>query len=370
MVRAGSRLNILREQKRSIKDTRTHLWWAVSAARHLLLCSAVAALACGVSVSQAQAANKQAAAPSAQFDPSKAEIQTLHVQGNVYLLSGAGGNVTVQIGEEGVLVVDTGLQPMADKLLAAIRKLADGKIIRFVVNTHVHPDHVGGNEKIRMGGATIMGGNVVNDDPRGQQGATVIAHGNVLARMADTSGESASPAALWPTETFDEDSYDLFFNDEAVQLIHQPAAHTDGDVMVYFRKSDVLSTGDLFVTTTYPIIDLQRGGSINGIVAGLNKIIDITVPRDKQEGGTFVIPGHGRVCDEADLVDYRDMVTIIRDRIQEMVDAGMTLQQVQAAKPTSDYDGRYGGSTGFWTTEKFVEAAYRSLHDAKKANAG
>ncbi len=293
----------------------------------------------------------------------------MHVQGNVYLLSGAGGNVTVQVGEDGVLVVDTGLQPMADKLLAAIQKLADGKIIRFVINTHMHPDHVGGNEKIRMAGTTIMGGNVVGDDPRGQQGATVIAHENVMSRMADSSSESAAPAPLWPTETFDEDAYDLFFDDEAVQLIHVPAAHTDGDVMVYFRKSDVLSTGDLFVTTTYPIVDLQHGGNINGIVDALNRIIDITVPRDKQEGGTYVIPGHGRVCDEADVVDYRDMVTIIRDRIKQMVDGGMTLQQVQAAKPTSDYDGRYGASSGFWTTEKFVEAVYRSLHDAKKPDA-
>jgi cyclase len=144
-------------------------------------------------------------------------------------------------------------------------------------------------------------------------------------------------------------------------VLHQPAAHTDGDSIVFFRKSDVVVAGDVFVTTTFPLINLAQGGSFNGIIDALNRIIDLTVPRDKQEGGTYVIPGHGRITDEADVVDYRDMVTIIRDRFQNAIKKGMTLEQVKAARLVRDYEGRYGATTGFWTTDAFVEAAYRSL---------
>jgi glyoxylase-like metal-dependent hydrolase (beta-lactamase superfamily II) len=156
----------------------------------------------------------------------------------------------------------------------------------------------------------------------------------------------------------------MYFNGEAVQVLYQPAAHTDGDSIVYFRKSDVIVAGDLFVTTTFPIINLQQGGSLNGTIDALNRIIDITVPRDKQEGGTYVIPGHGRLTDEADVVDYRDMVTIIRDRFQDAIKKGMTLEQIKAAGLVKDYEGRYGATTGFWTTDAFIEAAYRSLQPA------
>ena len=144
-------------------------------------------------------------------------------------------------------------------------------------------------------------------------------------------------------------------------MFHQPNAHTDGDIIVYFRKSDVIAAGDTFVTTTFPVMNLAQGGSLNGIVSALNRIIDITVPKDKQEGGTYVIPGHGRVTDEADVVDYRDMVTIIRDRFQDAVKKKMTLEQVKAARLVRDYEPRYGATQGFWTTDAFVEAAYRSM---------
>lgn len=144
-------------------------------------------------------------------------------------------------------------------------------------------------------------------------------------------------------------------------MIHEPAAHTDGDTMVFFRRSDVISTGDIFVTNRYPIVDMQRGGNIQGVIAGLNRIIEIAIPADLQEGGTLVIPGHGRLCDVADVVFYQEMVTIIRDRVQDMINRGMTLEQVKAAKPTMDYDGRYGSDTGRWTTDMFVEAVYKSL---------
>jgi glyoxylase-like metal-dependent hydrolase (beta-lactamase superfamily II) len=284
----------------------------------------------------------------------------IHPDANVYMLAGAGSNVTVQFGNDGVLVVDTEYEPMADRLLAEIKRLAGDRVIRYVVNTHSHLDHVGGNAKFRAAGQTILAGNVAMDIR--DSGATIIAHEQTQVRMAQPGIDGQVPPSTWlPTETFFTDKMSLSFNDEAVELLHVPAAHTDGDVMVFFRKSDVISTGDVFITTTYPIIDVARGGTINGIVAALNRIIDITEPRDKQEGGTMVIPGHGRICDEADVVEYRDMITIIRDRVQSMIKKGMTLEQVKAARPTSDYDGRWGATSGIWTTEMFVEAAYRTL---------
>jgi cyclase len=294
------------------------------------------------------------------------ELHILPVQGNIYLLVGAGGNVTLSIGKDGILLVDTGLAPLSDKLLAAVRKFSD-KPIRYIINTHVHADHIGGNEKIAKAGSTINGGNVVGDiGASAQQSATVIAHQAVLDRMsAPTGSQPAMPSGAWPTDTYNGEEKELFFNGEAIQMFHEPAAHTDGDTIVFFRRSDVVATGDLFVTTSYPIVDIERGGNIQGVVRALNHILDITIPAEKQEGGTYVIPGHGRLCDEADVVEFRDMSTIIRDRIQDMVKKGMTLEQVKAAKPTRDYDPRYGAEKGFWTTDKFVEAVYKSLATKK-----
>jgi glyoxylase-like metal-dependent hydrolase (beta-lactamase superfamily II) len=298
----------------------------------------------------------------AQQNGENAELHILPVQGNIYMLVGAGGNITLSIGKDGILLVDTGLPQMSDKVLEAIRKVSD-KPIRYIINTHVHTDHIGGNEKIAKAGSTIAGGNVIGDiGASAQQGATVIAHEGVLDRMsAPTGSQPPMPSAAWPTDTYNGAEKELFFNGEAIQMFHEPAAHTDGDTIVFFRRSDVVSTGDLFVTTSFPIIDIDRGGNIQGVVKALNHILDITIPAEKQEGGTYVIPGHGRLCDEADVVEFRDMTTIIRDRIQDMVKNGMTLEQVKAAKPTRDYDPRYGADTGFWTTDKFVEAVYKSF---------
>ncbi len=295
-------------------------------------------------------------------NPANGEIHVLPVQGQIYMLVGDGGNVTVQVGKEGVLLVDTGLAAMSDKLLAEIRKLSD-RPIRYIINTHVHPDHTGGNEKIAKAGITIAGGNVAGNISDAGEGAAVIAHQTVLDRLS--APEAKTPFGALPTDTYITEEKPMYFNGEGIQVLHQPAAHTDGDSFVFFRKSDVISAGDIFVPSSYPIIDVQRGGSIQGVISALNKLIEMTIPAEKQEGGTYVIPGHGRLCDQADVVEYRDMATIVRDRVQDLIKKGATLEQVKAAKPTRDYDPEYGATSGFWTTDMFVEAVYKSLSSRK-----
>ncbi len=293
-------------------------------------------------------------------------MQVLHVQGNVYMVVGAGGNTTVQAGEGGVLVVDTQYAQVGDKLLAAIRTISP-KPIHYIINTHVHDDHIGGNENLAKAGPTRPDRSPIEGGLGGNTGAqtTIIAHENVLNRMVVNGPEGKAPG-LWPSETYFEDEMEVFFNGEAIQIIHPPAAHTDGDSMVFFRRSDVIATGDVFTTTMYPFIDSARGGTINGIINALNRIIDLAIPDLKvQEGGTMIIPGHGRLCDEQDVIEYRDMVTIIRDRIQYMIKKGMTLDQIKAAKPTLDFDPRYGTDSGFWTTTMFIETIYRDLSKKK-----
>jgi len=288
------------------------------------------------------------------------EIKVQPAQNNVYMLVGAGGNITVQIGKDGVLVVDTQYAPLSNRILAAIRTLSNGPI-RYIINTHVHPDHTGGNENIRRAGSTIAGGNVAGDIQDAAVGAQIIAHDNVLKRMSARDARPPIPAAAWPTSTFIGSDKKLFFNGEGIHIIHQPAAHTDGDSIVFFRRSDVISTGDIFTTTNYPVIDLAAGGTINGIIDGLNAIVDLIIPVYGQEGGTLVVPGHGRLSDMGDVINYREMATIVRDRIQDMVNKGMTLDQVKNARPTRDYDPVYGSTTGFWTTDMFVEAVFKTL---------
>ena len=275
----------------------------------------------------------------------QSSIETYHVQGNVHLLRGAGANVAVQVGRDGVLVVDTGSTASREALLAAIRELSDGPI-RWIVNTSADRDHTGGNETVSQAGMTV------NGNP-----AAIISHENVLARMTAEN----RPVTELPLNTFFEAGRDFYFNGEAVFLHHAPRAHTDGDLFVYFRGSDVLVAGDLFVTTQYPVIDLAAGGGIDGFIDALNAMLDIAVPAYLQEGGTYVIPGHGRLGDEADLVSARDMLFIVRARVADLIAEGKTLEQAIEARPALDYDTRFGNPSSDWTSEDFVAAIYQDL---------
>ena len=275
------------------------------------------------------------------------EVKSVHVQGNVHMIVGAGANIAVQVGEDGVLVVDTGNAGTSDKVLAAIKELAPGKEIRWVINTGMDANHTGGNEQISKAGRTVNG-NI----------AAIVAHENTAARMIKAGVADAAR----PFNTYFEASRDFPFNGEPIVLYHDDASSDDTGTMVMFRRSDVIAAGDLFGTDAYPVIDLANGGSIDGTIAGLNRMLDLTVPSKMlEEGGTYVIPGHGRISDEHDVAMYRDMLVIIRDRIKNMVEKTMTLEQVKAARPTLDYDGRYGSDAGPWTTAMFIEAIYREM---------
>ena len=295
------------------------------------------------------------------------EVHVLPVQGNVYMIVGAGGNITMQVGKDGVLLVDTEYAQLSDKILKAIRTVSDGPL-RYIINTHYHADHTSGNANLRKAGSTIAGGNVAGDlGAEAGEGAAIIAHNNVLERMSAPNGQTPpSPQANWPTDTYLSDEKKLWFNNEGIAIMHPEHAHTDGDSYVFFRKSDVIATGDIFTMTSYPIIDLAGGGSFQGLIDAVNRILDLTITVYGQDGGTLIVPGHGRLCDTGDLLNYREMITIIRDRLQDMIKKGMTLEQVKAARPTQDYDPLYANPGSFWTTDNFVEAAYKSLSQTMK----
>ena len=367
------------------------------------LAVAIAATAV-VSVGAQQAAPRVAPTPFTRAPqvqpPAQGEVEILKVRDNIYALFGAGGNITISVGPDGVLLVDTGTAGMADTILAAVRRLqqrlaeqqaprplgfgaetrssvADRHVIpppkpiRYIVNTHVHPDHIGNNERIRNAGQTFTGGNVAGNIADAGEGAAILAHEKVLNRMT-ASGEGPAPHVdSLPTDTYYVESYKLshHFNGEGIQLIHVPGAHSDGDSIVHFRRSDVIALGDLMFTETYPLIDVERGGGINGVIDGLNRVLDMAIAEFRLEGGTMMVPGHGRLVDSGDVAYYRDMLTIVRDRVQDMVKKGMTLEQVKASRPTADYDTQYGRDSGVVTTAQFIEAVYKSLGGGQKPQA-
>jgi glyoxylase-like metal-dependent hydrolase (beta-lactamase superfamily II) len=292
-------------------------------------------------------------------NPDAGQLDVLPVQGNVHLLAGAGGNVVVQVGQSGAIMVDAKSGAITDRMLAEIKRLMPvNKPVRYVLNTSADTDHAGGNESLTkvLGSATNWV--IVGTPGASQTTVKIVAHDNVLSRMNNR------PTSAWPTETFVGREKEIFFNGEPVVMYHVPAAHTDGDSIVFFRRSDVIATGDIYRTDSYPVIDVQKGGSVQGVIDGLNLVLDLAVPEHHEEGGTFIVPGHGRISDEFDVVEYRDMVTIVRDRIAAMIKKGLTLDQVKAARPTHDYDSRYGATTGPWTNDMFVEAVFKSLKSA------
>jgi cyclase len=307
------------------------------------------------------------------------KIEVIPIRGHMYLLAGAGANITLSVGPDGVFMVDAGLAQMSDQVIAAVQQLsrdiakegqplasyAPPKPIRYLANTTISSEHTGGNVKIAETGKTFTGGNVAADLASGlaNDDAAILATEKASLRMVDAK----MPGNGQPTETYVKGIMKLshFFNGEGVELIHMPNATTDGDSIVWFRGSDVIAAGDIFDLTSYPFIDMAKGGSIQGVLAALNKMDEMSEAEFRTEGGTLVIPGHGRICDLADLAYYRDMVTIIRDRVQWMMKKDMTLAQIKAARPTEDWDGRYGKNPN-WTPDMFVEAIYKGLSSGKK----
>jgi cyclase len=307
-------------------------------------------------------------------------IEIVPVRGHIYLLAGAGANITLSVGPDGVFMVDGGSPQMTDKVIAAVRQLSidlakEGqplhtypppKPIRYLANTTISPDHTGGNVKIAEAGKTFTGGNVAADLNSGlaNDDAAILSTEKAMLRLVDAK----MPGNGQPTETYVRDNMKLshFFNGEGVELVHMRDATTDGDSIVWFRGTDVISTGDIFDMTSFPYIDMAKGGSIQGILAALNRLDDMAEAEFRTEGGTLFVPGHGRIGDLADLAYYRDMVTIIRDRVQWMMKKDMTLAQIKAAKPTEDWDGRFGKNPN-WTPDMFVEAIYKGLSGKNQA---
>jgi len=288
-----------------------------------------------------------------------AGLETLQIRPNVYVIFGAGSNITVHVGEDGVILVDAGDAARGAAVVAAVQAITPAPI-RLIINTSADADHVGGNETVSAAGREVNP-DAFSDDPH----ATVLAHENVMLRMsAPSGGDTLFPTGMWPSETYTARHRSMYLNDEAVQVLRQVGAHSDGDSLVLFRKADVIATGDILDLRHFPVIDPAQGGSIQGELDALNRLLELTVPAMPlvlKPGRTLLVPGHGRVADYAELVEYRDMVTTIKDNIEALVKQGRTLAEVQAANPTAGYRARWGRESGPWTTAQFVEAIYTGL---------
>ena len=298
--------------------------------------------------------------------PAGRDLEVLQLRPNFFMIAGAGANIGVQVGEDGIVVVDAGTAPRADAVVAAIKKIS-AQPIRYIIDTSADPDHVGGNETLSKAGQTLFtapGSIGITGDFLGGV-ASILSAQKVLARMSAPTGRASPfPVTAFPTETFDDPRKYMYLNGEGIEILHQPAAHTDGDVIVFFRRSDVVVAGDVLDTNRFPVIDVARGGTINGEISALNRLVDLAIPSVpivSRDAGTLVIAGHGRVCDQYDVVEYRDMVTIIRDRVRTLKKAGMALNQIRAASPARGYTRRYGSDSGSWTTSNFVDAVYQTV---------
>lgn len=282
--------------------------------------------------------------------PDSTDVEVLPVQGSVSAIFTGGSNVVVQVGTLGAVLVDSSTAAVTDKVLAEVARLTP-RPVRLIINTSVDRDHIGGNEAISKAGTPLPGTQAKE--------ALIVGHQNGVDRLS----RQVNPLAVgfWPSDTFSGPKKTLHLNGEPIEILHAPGAHSDADVMVHFRRSDVLATGDVFSLQSYPAFSSDTGGSLQGTLDALNRIIDITVPELNQQGGTLVVPGHGRLANESDVVEYRDMATIVRDRIKWMVERGRTLPQIKAARPTLEYDGLYGTEQGAWTTSMFIEAVHRDL---------
>jgi cyclase len=276
------------------------------------------------------------------------DLEVLRIRPNFYVIFGAGGNIAVQTGSTGVVLVNTGSAEASGRALEAVKMITD-QPIRYIINTGADPEDVGGNATLSKAGRNIL--------PPGP--ATILAAQQVLLRMSAPTGRKAPfPEDAWPTESFAEKRKDLYLNQEGIFIYREPAAHTDGDSVVLFRGSDVVVTGRILDTSRFPSIDVVRGGSIQGEIDALNHILDLSVrplPFFHQGGGTTIVPANGRIYDYIDLVDYRDMVVIVRNSVADMFRRGMTLAEIKAAHPAKAYEGRYG------SPDDFVEAIYKGL---------
>ena len=310
------------------------------------------------------------AIPAAEQD--NGALDVIRLRPNFYMIAGAGGNIGVQTGSDGVVLVDSGSAAAADKVLAALKTITDLPI-RYIINTNADADHVGSNGKLSKAGLTIftnlLGNPEVAKAMTNGGGASILAHDSILRRMSAPTGKTAAfPTESWPNEAYFQKRKAIRMNDEGIEILYQPSAHSDADSMVLFRGSDVVVAGDVLDTTRFPVIDLDNGGSIQGEIDALNRLIDLAIPPTPfiyKGVGTYVIPGHGRICEQQDVVDFRDMVVVVRDVIADLIKQGKTLDQIKEARPAVPYERRYGAQSGSWTTNMFVEAIYKSL-TAKK----
>ena len=266
-------------------------------------------------------------------DFSQVEIQTTRHSNNFFTLDGQGGRIGALVGPDGVFLVDTQFAPLTEKIVAAVAEISDAPI-RFAVNTHVHGDHTGGNANLAKLGVTLM------------------ARDQLRQRLAATTGDNAPPAEALATVTYDG-PVTLHMNGETIHLIPILSAHTDGDTLIYFENNDALMAGDYFRTNGYPNIDLNNGGSLNGMLAGLGETLGMTGPNTK------VIPGHGAITDRNGLQAHRDMMLGVRDRVAQLVAQGMTIEQVIAAKPTSAFDSQTANAEG--SSERFIRQLFSEL---------